>query len=58
MDWLLVEIPVLDIPVLLVALLVGAWFLLRSTSTFESESQVDEAVGQGEPVVLNFFGKL
>lgn len=58
MDWLLVEIPVLDIPIVLVVLLVGVWMLLRSRSTFESGSELEAAMGDGEPVVLNFFGKL
>lgn len=58
MDWLLVEIPVLDIPLVLVVLLVGVWMLLRSRSTFESSSELEAAMGDGEPVVLNFFGKL
>lgn len=58
MDWLLVEIPVIDVPVILVAGLVGLWLLFRSRSTFESDSELDAAIGRGRPVVLNFFGKL
>lgn len=58
MDWLLVEIPVIDVPVILVAGLVGLWLLFRSRSTFASDSELDAAIGRGRPVVLNFFGKL
>jgi len=58
MDWLLVEVPVLDVPVILAVGLVGLWLLLRSRSTFESGSELDAAIGGGKPVVLNFFGKL
>ena len=59
MDWLLVEIPVLDIPVVVVAALVGLWLLLRNKATpLDSTSELDGLVGQGDPVVLEFFGKL
>ena len=59
MDWLLVEIPVLDIPVVVVAAVVGLWFLLRNKATpLASTSELDGLVGQGDPVVLEFFGKL
>lgn len=59
MDWLLYEIPVLDIPWIVVAGLVGLWLLLRNRATpFDSGSELDAAIGQGEPVVLEFFGKL
>lgn len=59
MDWLLYEIPVLDIPWIVVAGLVGVWLLLRNKATpFGSSSELDAAIGRGEPVVLEFFGKL
>lgn len=59
MDWLMVEVPVLDVPVLLVAGLVGLWLLVRNRSTpFESGAELDAEIGAGDPVVLGFFGKL
>ena len=59
MDWLLVEIPVIDVPVLLVAGLIGLWLLVRIRPTeLEAEGGLDAAIGRGEPVILNFFGKL
>lgn len=59
MEWLLVEIPVLDVPVILVAGLIGLWLLVRIRPTpFGSASELDEAIGRSEPVVLDFFGKL
>lgn len=59
MDWLLVEIPVLDIPMILVVVLIGLWLVLRNRATpLGSPSELDRIVGQGEPVVLQFFGKL
>jgi hypothetical protein len=59
MDWLLIEIPVLDVPVVVVAGLVGLWLLVRNRPTpFGSSSELEDAIGRGEPVVLNFFGKL
>lgn len=59
LDWLLVEIPVLNIPVILVILLIGLWLVLRNRATpLDSPSELDRIVGQGEAVVLQFFGKL
>ena len=59
MDWLLVDIPVIEVPVILVAGLIGLWLLVRNRATsFDSISELEAAVGRGEPVVLNFFGKL
>lgn len=59
MDWLLVEIPFIDIPVVVVVGLVGVWLLVRNRETdFASDSELDAAIGGGEPVVLDFFGKL
>lgn len=59
MDWILVEIPVIDVPVILVAGLVGLWLLVRIRPTpIGSSSELDELIGRGEPLVLNFFGKL
>lgn len=59
MDWLLVEIPVIDVPVLLVAALIGLWLLVRiRPAKLGSTSELDAALGQGEPVILDFFGKL
>ena len=40
-----------------VAVLVGAWFFLRTPATqLASTSSFDGLVGQGKPVVLEFFG--
>lgn len=59
MEWLMVEIPVLDVPVLLVAGLVALWLLVRNRETpLGSRSELDAVLGRGEPVVLEFFGKL
>lgn len=59
MDWLLVEIPVIDVPVLLVVGLIGLWLLVRiRPAELGSTSELDAAIGQGEPVILDFFGKL
>lgn len=59
MDWLLVDIPFTDVPVLLVAGLLAAWLLLRNRATeFGDSVGVDDLIGREEPVVLNFFGKL
>ena len=59
MDWLLVDIPVIEVPVILVAGLIGLWLLVRNRATsFGSSSELEAAIGRGEPVVLNFFGKL
>lgn len=59
MDWLLIEIPVLDVPAVVVAGLVGLWLLVRNRATpLDSSSGLGAVVGQGDPVVLEFFGKL
>ncbi len=59
MDWLLIEIPVLDVPAVVVAGLVGLWLLIRNRPTpLDSSSGLDAVIGQGDPVVLEFFGKL
>jgi hypothetical protein len=59
MEWLMVEIPVIDVPVILVAGLVGLWLLVRNRATeLGSSSELDDMIGQGRPVVLDFFGKL
>lgn len=59
MDWLLVEIPYLDIPVVVVVGVVGLWLLLRNRQTeFGSDAELEAAIGGGEPLVLDFFGKL
>lgn len=59
MDWLLIEIPVLDVPVLLIAGLIGLWLLIRNRETeLGSSSELDAMIGGGEPLVLEFFGKL
>lgn len=59
MDWLLVQIPFVDVPVILVAGLLAAWILLRNRPTdLGDPAGLDDLVGRGEPVVLNFFGKL
>lgn len=59
MDWLLIEIPVLDVPAVVVAGLVGLWLLVRNRATpLESSSELDAVIGRGDPVVLEFFGKL
>ena len=59
MEWLLVKIPVIDVPALFAVGLVGLWLLLRTRQT-----HLDPAVGlagmlgRGEPTVLEFFGNL
>lgn len=59
MDWLLVEIPFIDVPVLLVLGLIGFWFLVRNRQTpLEPGRGLQGVVGRGEPLVLEFFGKL
>ena len=59
MDWLLIEIPVVDVPVILVAGLIGLWMLVRIRPTpLGSASELDEMIGRDEPLVLDFFGKL
>ena len=59
MEWLLIEIPGTDIPVLLVAGLIGLWLLIRNRQTaIEPGEGLEGVVGRGEPVVLEFFGKL
>jgi hypothetical protein len=59
MDWLLIEIPVLDVPAVVVAGLVGLWLLVRNRATpLDSSAELDAVVGRGDPVVLEFFGKL
>lgn len=59
MDWLLVEIPFLDIPFVVVAALVGLWLLFRNRATpLDSSSELEELIGRGDPLVLEFFGKL
>lgn len=59
MDWLLIDIPYIDVPAILVVGLVGLWLLVRNRETdFASDSELDAAIGRGEPVVLDFFGKL
>lgn len=59
MDWLMVEVPVIDVPVIVIAGLIGLWLLLRNRATeLGSSSELDAMIGTGEPVVLEFFGKL
>lgn len=59
MDWLLIEIPYVDVPAVVVVGLVGFWLLARNRETeFASDSELDAAISGGEPVVLDFFGKL
>lgn len=59
MDWLLVEIPYTDVPAIVVVGLVGLWLLVRNRETeFASDAELEAAIGRGEPVVLDFFGKL
>lgn len=49
-------IPGTDIPILLVAGLIGLWFLLRhKASDIGSTSALDAMLGRGQPVVLQFF---
>lgn len=58
MEWLLIEIPGIDVPVLLVAGLIGLWLLVRNRQTPIDSGGLDAVIGRGEPVVLEFFGKL
>ena len=49
-------IPGTDIPILLVAGLLGLWLFLRSRATeLGSTSALDAMLGRGQPVVLQFF---
>lgn len=59
MDWLLADIPVIDVPWLLAAGIAALWLLLRNRATeFGSSSDLETMIGGGEPLVLEFFGKL
>lgn len=59
MDWLFVDVPVLDIPWVVVVGLVALWLLLRNRATeFGSSSELDAMIGGGDALVLEFFGKL
>lgn len=59
MDWLLIDVPVLDIPVVVVLGLLGLWLLIRNRATdLGSTSELESLIGGGDPVVLEFFGKL
>lgn len=59
MQWLMTEIPVLDIPVIWVLGAIGLWLLVRNRQThIEPGSGLQAVVGRGEPIVLEFFGKL
>ncbi len=49
-------IPFTDIPILLPAVLLVLWLLLRNQATALSPGAgLDDIVGQGRPVVLEFF---
>jgi len=49
-------IPYTDIPILLPAVLLVVWLLLRSRATeLSSSSGIGGVIGQGQPVVLEFF---
>ena len=49
-------IPGTDIPILLVAGLIGLWLFLRSKATdLGSSSALNAMLGLGQPVVLQFF---
>ena len=44
-------------PLIVGAILLGAWLFLRTPTTpLESIASLDNLLGQGEPVVLEFFG--
>ena len=58
MEWLLIEIPVIDFPVLLIAALIALWLLVRNRQTPLERGGLDAVIGRGDPVVLEFFGKL
>lgn len=55
-DILSTPIPGTDIPILLVAGLIGLWFLMRhKASEVGSTSALSAMMGRGQPVVLQFF---
>lgn len=55
-EWLWTSIPYTDVPIVLVVVLVGLWFVLRNRATdLGSASALDARIGQGRPVVLEFF---
>jgi len=59
MDLILTPIPGTDLPIIVVAGVIGLWLLLRTrATTIDSKAGLDEIVARGEPTVLEFFGKL
>ena len=49
-------VPFTDVPALIPIVLLALWFLLRNRATeLSPESGLDGVVGQGQPVVLEFF---
>lgn len=49
-------IPFTDVPAIFPIIVVALWFLLRNRSTeLSPESGIDGVIGQGQPVVLEFF---
>jgi len=56
MELLRTPIPYTDIPILLPFVLWAVWMLLRSRATeLNPSSGLDGVIGQGQPVVLEFF---
>ena len=56
MELLRTPIPYTNLPVLLPLVLAAVWMLLRSRATELSPSSgLDGVIGQGQPVVLQFF---
>jgi hypothetical protein len=56
MDFIWTPIPFTELPIIVPAVLIALWFLLRSKTTVSSGSELDTMIGQGRPVVLEFFG--
>ena len=56
MELLRTPIPYTDLPVLLPLVVFTVWMLLRSRATeLSPNSGLDGVIGQGQPVVLEFF---
>jgi hypothetical protein len=54
-DLIFTPIPGTDLPILVVAGVIGLWLYLRSKSNVESTSALNAILGRGQPTVLQFF---
>ena len=55
-EWLQTPIPYTDFPAIIPIVLLALWFLLRNHATeLSPEKGIDGVIGQGQPVVLEFF---